>query len=122
MSKLPCRSVPREDPVLPTSGHLNKEDEALARTFAPILLLDKQEPFRPQVIGVTVARSPMPSISFSSNFTLMPPNDGFIIEYALWWDWDINHLYELEHIWVSGSNSDGTPVVSVVEGSSHGGS
>ncbi len=23
-----------------------------------------------------------------------------IIEYAIWWDWDIQHLYELEHIWV----------------------
>lgn len=22
------------------------------------------------------------------------------IEYASWWDWDITHLYELEHVWV----------------------
>jgi hypothetical protein len=22
------------------------------------------------------------------------------IEYAIWWDWDIGHLYELEHVWV----------------------
>ena len=23
-----------------------------------------------------------------------------VIEYAIWWDWDIQHLYELEHVWL----------------------
>jgi hypothetical protein len=104
--------------MLPAGGHLSKGDEALARICAPILWLDEREPFRPQVAGVTVARTSMPSASFSRD--LAPPDGGFIIEYALWWDWDINHLYELEHIWVSGTNSDGGPLVTIVEGSSHG--
>ena len=25
---------------------------------------------------------------------------ALVIEYAIWWTWDIVHLYELEHIWV----------------------
>lgn len=122
MSKFPHGSASQGHLVLPTREHLNEEDEELARLFSPILLLDKREPFRPQVIGVTVARSPTLSSSFSGNLMLVPPNDGVIIEYALWWDWDINHLYELEHVWVTGSNSNDKPVVWAVEGSSHGGS
>ncbi len=39
------------------------------------------------------------------------------IEYAIWWDWDIHHLYELEHIWVYvGAGGE----VQRVEGSWHG--
>jgi hypothetical protein len=30
----------------------------------------------------------------------MPPGAVLAIEYAIWWDWDIQHLYELEHIWI----------------------
>lgn len=100
--------------------NLSKVDEDLARRFAPILLLDKYEPFRPQVIGVTVAQSPMPSASFPR--ILEPPAGGFVIEYAFWWDWDISHLYELEHIWVIGTQAGGVPVITAVEGSTHGGS
>jgi putative hydrolase of the HAD superfamily len=40
-----------------------------------------------------------------------------IVEYAIWWDWDINHLYELEHIWTY-VDSNGTVVHA--EGSWHG--
>lgn len=42
---------------------------------------------------------------------------GQVIEYAIWWDWDINHLYELEHIWVY---LDEAGQVIKVEGSWHG--
>jgi glycerophosphoryl diester phosphodiesterase len=28
------------------------------------------------------------------------PKAALAIEYAVWWDWDIQHLYELEHVWV----------------------
>ena len=28
------------------------------------------------------------------------PPAALAIEYAIWWDWDIGHLYELEHAWV----------------------
>jgi len=40
-----------------------------------------------------------------------------VIEYALWTDWDIGHLYELEHVWVY-LDTAGKPVW--VEASSHG--
>lgn len=40
------------------------------------------------------------------------------VEYAIWWDWDIEHLYELEHVWVY-VDAGGRPVR--VEASWHGG-
>jgi putative hydrolase of the HAD superfamily len=39
------------------------------------------------------------------------------IEYAIWWDWDIQHLYELEHVWV---HLDAAEAVVAVEASAHG--
>ena len=40
------------------------------------------------------------------------------IEYAIWWDWDIGHLYELEHTWTY-VGADGRVVFA--EASWHGG-
>ncbi len=40
-----------------------------------------------------------------------------VIEYAIWWDWDIGHLYELEHAW-SYIDADGRLVWA--EASGHG--
>ena len=95
---LPSTST-RLEPELDLAPVLRSEDEALAQVYAPLLRLDRQEPFRPVVVAVTVARSSQPSASFP--ITLDPPPNGAVIEYAVWWDWDINHLYELEHVWVT---------------------
>ncbi len=123
MEALPFRAWPSVAAWIParlSDGRLNTADAVIARTYAPILRLDEREPFRPRLAGVTVARSSMSSPSFRRD--LVPPEDGFIVEYALWWDWDINHLYELEHVWVSvQGGTDGNPPVTVVEGSAHGG-
>jgi len=40
-----------------------------------------------------------------------------VIEYAFWWEWDISHLYDLEHAWVY---LDGNGEVIHAEGSRHG--
>ena len=40
-----------------------------------------------------------------------------VIEYAIWWDWDIQHLYELEHVWVSVDAAGG---IAELEASWHG--
>lgn len=76
------------------------KDLALAATYAPIVLFDAAEPFLPLVVGVTVFHNEADSFSFprriSHEFT--PPWQT-AIEYAIWWDWDIGHLYELEHAW-----------------------
>lgn len=80
-------------------------DGALARRYAPLIHFDEREPFFPSVVGYTVFRESAPSASFPREIQLAD-NIAFAIEYAIWWDWDIQHLYELEHIWVY-VNGDG---------------
>ena len=64
--------------------------------------MSTKEPFRPQVIGYTIFREDGPSPSFPRHIRRSASQEPaeIVIEYALWWDWDINHLYELEHIWI----------------------
>jgi glycerophosphoryl diester phosphodiesterase len=74
-------------------------DLALARRYAPLIYFDAAEPFLPSRAGYTVFRSAGASPSFPRYVRPEPPA-ALAIEYALWWDWDIGHLYELEHAWV----------------------
>jgi glycerophosphoryl diester phosphodiesterase len=78
-------------------------ERALAARYAPIIRFDEREPFLPLVAGYTVFRADADSPSFPRRIELHPagrPAAALAIEYALWWDWDIGHLYELEHAWV----------------------
>jgi hypothetical protein len=70
----------------------------LARELAPAILFDLREPFFPRWVGASILDSAGSSPSFRR--TLFPPPGGCIIEYAIYWDWDIQHLYDLEHIWL----------------------
>ncbi|MDR6550203.1 hypothetical protein [Paenibacillus qinlingensis] len=76
-------------------------DLSLAKTYAPQLLFDQLEPFYPVRVGVTLfdQDGPSPSfrrlISFESDARIEK-----VIEYAIYWDYDIEHLYELEHVWI----------------------
>ena len=83
----------------------NASERALAARYAPILLFDALEPFLPLAAGFTIFRRSGPSPSFRQNYAvdLAPKGQlpaSLAIEYAIWWDWDIGHLYELEHVWV----------------------
>ncbi len=116
---------PPTAPPRPTAS-LAREELALAARHAPVIAFDRLEPFFPTFAGVTVFRGDAPSPSFPRQVTLRPrfPEisddnareiarlfpDGrlpqvpdltaaLVLEYAIWWDWDIQHLYELEHIW-----------------------
>lgn len=89
--------------------------ESLIYEWAPCIRFDKDESFLPLAAGCTIIRTPQKSPS--SKFDL-DPGQGTIIEYAIWWDWDIEHLYELEHIWVY-LDADGQ--LEKVEASAHGG-
>lgn len=73
---------------------------ALAARYAPILMFDEAEPFLPAAVGVTILHREGESPSFPRRITheFTPPWET-AIEYAIWWDWDIGHLYELEHAW-----------------------
>lgn len=77
----------------------DETDHELALRYAPRIRFDLREPFLPSVVGYTVFRQMEKSPSFPREIVL-PPNAALAIEYAIWWDWDIQHLYELEHIWV----------------------
>ena len=79
--------------------HQSEADLALARRHAPIIRFDEREPFFPSVVGYTIFEADAPSASFPRDIRLAE-GIAFAIEYAIWWDWDIQHLYELEHIWV----------------------
>lgn len=84
-----------------------------AQRFAPILMLDRAEPFRPVQIGASVFKAEAQSPS--SKFTVTPQGE-ICFEFAIFWDYDIGHLYDLEHIWVH--ISGGTVVA--VEATFHG--
>ena len=78
-------------------------DLNLAARYAPILKFDAREPFLPLAVAYSIFRKNTLSPSFSRRIELNEverPAADLAIEYAIWWDWDIVHLYELEHIWV----------------------
>ncbi len=80
-------------------------ERGLAARYAPILRFDANEPFLPLAVGYTVFRESGASPSFQRGreVELAPLGErpaALAIEYAIWWDWDIGHLYELEHAWV----------------------
>jgi glycerophosphoryl diester phosphodiesterase len=83
----------------------DESERALAARYTPVLLFDVREPFLPLAAGYTIFRQSGPSPSFRQGFVADLALQGqppacFAIEYAIWWDWDIGHLYELEHVWV----------------------
>jgi glycerophosphoryl diester phosphodiesterase len=77
----------------------NRGEYDLVMQHAPVIRFDVREPFLPSVVGYTVFRQDGRSASFPRDITL-PPGAVYAIEYAVWWDWEIQHLYELEHVWV----------------------
>lgn len=95
---------------------LTKDERERALKHAPIIRFDEREPFLPARAGVTVFREPEKSPSFP-RVVDVPKNAAYTIEYAIWWDWDIQHLYELEHVWVSVGEAG---KLVAVEGSWHG--
>lgn len=91
-------------------------DEVLALRYAPILHMDEAETIPLQFIGYTVFHETSPSPSFRRMVTL--PEDALcVLEYAYYWDYDIQHMYDLEHIWVTVGPSG---AVLSAQGSFHG--
>ena len=66
--------------------------------YTPIIRFDSREPFSPIRIGYTVFSKSDKSLSFERVVEVSSGTTA--IEYAIYWDWDIGHLYELEHVWV----------------------
>ncbi len=96
---------------------MNKDFEILA-AYKPVIMQDKKEPFSITAMGCTIFRETKRSSSFPKREIVINREEvEFAIEYAVWYDFDIQHLYELEHVWVYVEH-DGT--VKKVEASFHG--
>ncbi|MDP3178660.1 MAG: hypothetical protein Q8M76_12215 [Spirochaetaceae bacterium] len=91
------------------------DDREKALRYAPQIMFDEREPFMPRFIGTSILRSSGRSPSFRRSIEV--PRGGFAVEYAVFWDWDIQHLYDLEHLWVF---VDAEGAVADAEGSFHG--
>ena len=92
-----------------------------AARYAPIIMADEREPFTLLVAGYHIFDDEHQSPSFYQRQRVEWTSVGYpavrAVEYALWWDWDIGHLYELEHAWTFvGANGE----VVAVEASWHG--
>ena len=92
-------------------------DHELALRYAPIVHFDANETIPLQAVGYTVARETVRSKSFPKREITVPQGAAFVIEYAYFWDYDIQHMYDLEHIWVAVSQEG---EVIDAEGSFHG--
>lgn len=91
-------------------------DMSTIQKYLPYIYYDKQEPFYPREVGYTVFSETGRSPSFDRVIHI-PDGVAFVIEYALYWDFDIGHLYDLEHVWVYVDNNG---LVMDAEASFHG--
>jgi len=88
----------------------------LVKKYAPQIYFNENEPFFPVKVGYTIFDKTAKSPS-TSRIIELKENDAYAIEYAIYWDFDIQHLYELEHVWVY---IDGEGKVTDCEASFHG--
>ncbi len=96
---------------------LYKEDYELALKYAPHLYYDKNEPFAVNRIGYSIFRQSGRSKSFERDILVSPEKAAYVIEYQLYYDFDIQHMYDLEHVWIYvGYNGE----VADAEASAHG--
>ncbi len=80
---------------------MDSQKKALFARYAPHIYQDLREPFPVRFLGCTAFTEKQPSQSFPK-WAPDPAAEGaeIILEYAVYFDYDIQHLYDLEHIWV----------------------
>ena len=92
-------------------------DGELAAGYLPVIHFDLGETIPLRAIGWTVFRETARSASFPKRTVPVEGRTVLAIEYAFYWDYDIQHMYDLEHIWVM---TDTAGQVLHAEGSFHG--
>lgn len=92
------------------------DDRELALEYAPIVHFDRAESIPLRAVGFSVIRASGQSPSFQRELSV-PEGARCVIEYQYYWDYDIQHMYDLEHIWVT-VGDDGEPMSA--EASFHG--
>lgn len=97
-------------------------DRELAEKYVPHLRYDRAEPYSPAAVGYTVCTAgencragEFKSPSSRLQMELEPGET--VIEYAFYYDFDIQHLYDLEHVFVRLDREGG---IAGVLGSFHG--
>ena len=90
----------------------------LAKKYAPYIYFDELEPFFPERVGYHFHMESGQSVSADHVLKFDKGKVQYVIEYSISWYYDIQHLYELEQIWVY-VDYDGKVVDA--DGSSHGG-
>ena len=87
--------------------------------YAPIIYMDKKEPFKVRKVGFAqYCEDGTRSLSFNRRFDLKNFDGAVrVLEYAYYLNYDIQHLYDLEHIWLY---IDGEGKIVGAEGSYHG--
>lgn len=78
----------------------DEAQDALAGRHLPVLYMDRLEPFPLLYIGYTVFERAETSASAKRQIDPASHGAAVCIEYAFYYDYDIQHLYDLEHIWV----------------------
>ncbi|MEC0107849.1 hypothetical protein P4H27_12915 [Paenibacillus taichungensis] len=71
-----------------------------AMSYAPVLMFDRNEPFYPDFVGVSILDQSGPSPSFQREIHFPVEAVQYVIEFSIWWDYEIGHLYEMEHVWI----------------------
>lgn len=74
--------------------------EKIVQKYSPYIYFDENEPFYPVKVGYSIFKKPGESKSFIRKINFDTNIVDYVIEYAIYWDYDIQHLYELEHVWV----------------------
>ncbi|MBR3017038.1 MAG: hypothetical protein IKH57_08170 [Clostridia bacterium] len=92
-------------------------DLDLALRHAPIIHYDAADTIPLRAVGWTVFHETAPSRSFPGRKVEVGPGAAFTVEYACYFDYDIGHMYDLEHVWVT-IDREGRPMAA--EGSFHG--
>ena len=93
-------------------------EHKLALRYQPHIRKDLREPFPIRYLGYTLFRERGESRSFPDlTLDLEEVGAAYIMEYAVYYDYDIQHLYALEHVWTA---VDRTGAVTGCWGSFHG--
>ena len=77
---------------------LRLNDLEISRKYLPYIYFDKKEPFYPRNVGYSIFLETTESKSFNRTIEV-DADTHFVIEYAIYWNFDIGHLYEMEHVW-----------------------
>ena len=92
-------------------------DREIAMLYAPYLHFDEKETIPVRAVGYTVFRESGASLSFPKRIITVPETASLVMEYAYYFDYDIEHMYDLEHIWVTVGKDGG---IMAAEASFHG--